>query len=189
MTMGKLFVDSSEAEYNVRIHKTLDKWLYYTEGYKIAAEMIENRLLENPDKQDFLIYPLLYANRHYLELKLKEIIVEGHSIIGQTKDFIKEGHNLIKLWRESQRIMKLVYSEEYQAPSISLENKIKELHDTDINSDGFRYPINLKGKQNLESLKIINFRNFKDEFFEIKQYLETVADSFYAIKDLASRIE
>lgn len=187
--MGKLFIEAKDSENNSRIHKTLDKWLYYAEGYKIAAELIENKLLENPEKQDFLIYPLVYTYRHYLELKLKEIIVEGHDILSQTKDFQKENHNLIKLWLELQRTMKLVYKEEYQAPPPTIEKKIKELHDTDINSDGFRYPINQKGKQNLENLKIINFRNFKDEVFEVKRYLETIADSFYAIKDANSTIQ
>jgi hypothetical protein len=181
--MGKLFIETKDSENNSRIHKTLEKWLYYAEGYKIAAELIENKLLENPEKQDFLIYPLVYTYRHYIELKLKEIIVEGHGILSKTKDFQKENHDLIKLWIEFQRTMKLVYKDEYQAPPPTIEKKIKELHDTDKNSDGFRYPINQKGKQNLENLKIINFRNFKDEVLEVKRYLEAIADSFYAIKD------
>lgn len=187
--MGKLFIEAKDSEKNSRIHKTLDKWLYYAEGYKIAAELIEDKLLENLEKQDFLIYPLVYTYRHYLELKLKEIIVEGHGILNQTKDFQKESHDLIKLWHELERTMKLVYKEEYQAPQPTIEKKIKELHDTDINSDGFRYPMNQKGKQNLENLKVINFRNFKDEVLEVKQYLETIADSFYAIKDANSTIQ
>lgn len=181
--MGLLFKKASDSENNSRIHKNMDKWLYYTEGYKIAAEQIENFLLDNPDRQDYLIYPLVYSYRHYIELKLKEIIVLGDSFLGNISDFHNENHNLIKLWIRFQKTLKSIPETNYQAPSTSIATKIQEFHDADTNSDGFRYPINQKGKQNLESLKIINFRNFKNEISEIKEYLESIADSLYVIRD------
>lgn len=72
-----------------------------------------------------------------MELKLKEIIVEGNYII-VGKDFLpKGGYDLMNLWKESLKILHLVRRDDFQIPAVTIENKIKELHNTDLKSDGF----------------------------------------------------
>ncbi|MDI6032250.1 hypothetical protein QLS91_04110 [Flavobacterium sp. LB2P84] len=181
--MGKLFKEAKDWENESFIRKNDNKWLYYSEGYKIAAELIEQELITKLESRDFLIYPLIYLHRHYLELKLKEIIVEGNCIIG-AKDFLpKGGHNLINLWKESLEILHLVWGDDFKIPAVTIENKIKELHNADVKSDGFRYPIDKDGEENLKSVQKINYRNFRDEFLEIKYFIEGVTDGLYATKD------
>lgn len=181
--MGKLFKESEDWENDSLIRKTQNKWLYYPEGYKIAAELIEKELIEKLQDRDFLIYPLIYLHRHYLELKLKEIIVEGNFLLGNPDFLPKGGHDLMTLWKESLNILSKVWGSDYNPPNKAIETKIKELHQADLKSDGFRYPIDKDGNENLKSLQKINYRNFKDEFSEVKEFIEGVTDGLYYLKD------
>ena len=185
--MTKLFDHNKDWEYDSYIHKTMDKWLYYCEGYKLSAELIENELLNKQSNRDFLIYPLIYLNRHYLELKLKEIIIEGHFITDNDKIIPKGQHNILKLWNESIYVLNKLW-EDFEQPSIDVVRKINEFHIIDIKSFSFRYPIDMNGNENLEFIERINFKKFIDEFKEIKNYLENITDSIYALKDQKTSI-
>jgi hypothetical protein len=187
--MGKLFKKTTNWQYNSRIHKTKDKWLYYVEGYKVASELIEKEMLEKLTDRDLLIYPLLFLHRHYLEIKMKEIIVEGSSILGNKDMFPRGKHKLLELWDELNEVLVEVHKGSYEKPDVSIENKIKEFHQLDLKSDGFRYPVDTKGQLNLKSHAAINYRNFMDEFEEVKRFLEGIADELYVIKDQMKDID
>ena len=181
--MGKLFKAAADWQNDSIIYKSNDTWLYYSEGFKISAELIEKELIENQQDRDFLIYPLLYLYRHYIELRCKEIIAVGKEILGASNYLPNGGHDLMILWTETQYILKEVWNHEYQQPKGSIVSKIKEFHKTDLKSDEFRYPVDKEGKYNLEQIERINFRNFRDEFAEVKIYLEGVSDGLYILKD------
>ncbi|AXT63242.1 hypothetical protein D1816_23800 [Aquimarina sp. AD10] len=182
--MGKLFnINKTEWENHSLIHNTIDKWLFYAEGYKIASELIEKELIKTLKDRDSLIYPLMYLNRHYLELKLKEIIVEGNYILDNKHFMPKGGHDLMTLWIESQRVLVKVWRGEYDKPSVRISNKIKEFHKADLKSDGFRYPVNKEGEDNLIEFQRIDFKSFINEFSEVKEYMEEITDGLYYLKD------
>jgi hypothetical protein len=57
-------------------------WDLYSIGYKMAADV----LIENSGRYpDFLIYPIVFLYRQYIELRLKQIIIQGNSIIDNSK--------------------------------------------------------------------------------------------------------
>ena len=178
----KLFNNTKEWEYDSYIHKTMDKWLYYTEGYKISAELVESELINNKTDRDFLIYPLIFLNRHYLELKLKEIIIEGNNLINNKNVIPKGEHNILKLWNETLFTLNNIWSD-FQQPPDSIVYKIQELHLIDLKSFSFRYPIDINGNENLKFIEKINYKVFVSEFKEIKDYLENIADAIYVIKE------
>ena len=181
--MGKLFKAATDWQNDSIIYKSNDTWLYYSEGYKISAELLEKELIENQKDRDLLIYPLLFLYRHYIELRCKEIIAVGKEILGTSNYLPKGGHDLMSVWTEAQSILKEVWNQEYQQPKGSIVSKIKEFHNTDLKSDEFRYPVDTEGKNNLEQIEHINYRHFKDEFAEVKIYLEGISDGLYALKD------
>lgn len=49
-------------------------WNFFANGYKLAADMLIDRIEGNPPG-DCLIAPVLFLYRHWIELKLKELIV------------------------------------------------------------------------------------------------------------------
>lgn len=181
--MAKLFKETKDWENTAILHRSRDKWLHFSVGYKRAYEILMEKLIEDNSDIDFLIYPLMYLRRHYLELMLKEVIVIGSELNGNPIEVTQGSHNLINLWNESQQILSEFYGDTYAPPSKSIVNKIKEFHNTDITSQSFRYPIDRDGHDNLDSLERINIRNFNDEFNELEYYLEGIVDMLYVAKD------
>ena len=49
-------------------------WDSYATGYKEAADAIMERIIADPAWIDTYLYPVMFLYRHYLELRMKEII-------------------------------------------------------------------------------------------------------------------
>jgi hypothetical protein len=61
-------------------------WDAYASGYLAAANLLVETILEKEQRADTLIYPAALLYRHYLELRLKEIIVQGGELLAQQRD-------------------------------------------------------------------------------------------------------
>ena len=170
-------------EFNSRLSKDDNKWLYYGEGYKLAIEILEKQILEiDRTQQDFLIYPFCYLIRHYIELRLKEIIDEGNKILAISTNPSEGKHNLAVLWSKSQETLKLVWKENYVDAPKDVFRFINEIHTIDIKSENFRYSIDNKQNDSLHE-KIFNFKVLSEGFIPIKHYLEGIADGLAVLKD------
>jgi hypothetical protein len=181
--MSKLFKEAEDWQNTAILHRSRDKWLHFSVGYKRAYEIIMEKLLGDNSDIDFLVYPILYLRRHYLELMLKEIIILGSELNGNPVEVPQGNHDLMNLWKQMQVILEEFQKETYNAPSKKFTNKIIEFHNTDSNSQNFRYPIDRNGDDNLKLLERINIRNFRDEFIEVEDYLEGIVDMLYVAND------
>ena len=123
---------------------------YYREGYYEAACILGDYMTQ--DGFDTLLYPMLFNLRQYLELSLKCLIetyahcckLDGIEL--QVADF--QHHNLMKLWREATRVMRLA-SKQDEAEEETLKNverNINEFNQMDKTSQLFRYPVDAKGQ-------------------------------------------
>ena len=92
-----LFKSGGEREYIAYVGAGLD---IIALGYKYAADILVEALGEEmgQGKQDYLVYPIGYCYRHYLEVRLKEIIQMGGY------EYPK-GHDLLCLWNKALPIM------------------------------------------------------------------------------------
>ena len=179
----KFFKPALSWEFNSRLSKDDNKWLYYGEGYRIAVEILEKQILEiDRTQQDFLIYPYCYLLRHYIELRLKEIIDEGNKIIATPVNPSDGKHDLSVLWLKSQETLKLVWKDQFLDAPNNVFNFIKEIHAIDIKSENFRYPIDNKQNDSLQ-VEIINFKVLSLGFITVKKYLEEVTDGLAVLKD------
>lgn len=180
----KYFKAAEDWQFNSRILKTDNKWLYYGEGYREAICLIEHQILEiDRTKLDILIYPYCFLIRHYIEIRLKEIIDEGSKILNSPIDPAKMGHDLFKLWEQSQDILAKIWEyETFKCPT-SVSHFISELHSIDLKSDNFRYPIAKAGRSTLENVKEINFKILSEAFRDVKQFLDGVTDVLEVMKD------
>lgn len=180
----KYFKPDKDWKYNSRLHKIDNKWLFYGEGYREASELLEAQILETDrSSQDFLIYPYCYLIRHYIEIRLKEIIDEGSKITNEVSDPIKAGHNLFVLWKKSQEVLTAVWQEQFVGPSRNVSAFINEFHSIDVKSDNFRYPIDKNGQDTLENISEINFKRLAEAVQDVKDYLDGVTDGLAVIKD------
>ncbi|MGS2765294.1 DUF7003 family protein [Sinomicrobium sp. M5D2P9] len=179
----KYFKSDKDWEYNSQLSKVDNKWLFYGEGYRQACELIENQILKiDRSDQDFLIYPYCYLMRHYIEIRLKEIISEGNKLCPASID-TKGGHNLSFLWDKSQETLKNVWQDQYKDAPKEVFDFITELHSIDVKSDNFRYPIDKNGKDTLDNINQINFKKLSEAFRNVKYYLDGITDELSIAKE------
>lgn len=180
----KYFKSDTDWKYNSRLTSVDNKWLFYGEGYLKASELIEKQILEiNSSDQDFLIYPYCYLIRHYIEIRLKEIIDEGNKVDETLIDPTKGGHDLAILWNKSQKKLESVWKHDYREAPKDVSDFICELHSIDVKSDSFRYPIDKNGRDTLGKINEINFKELAQAFQNIKNYLEGITDGLAIRKE------
>jgi len=184
----KYFKPDKDWQFNSRLTRVDNEWLFYGEGYRQASELIEKQILEiDRSNQDFLIYPYCYLIRHYIEIRLKEIIHEVNKVNNIPIDPSKGGHDLLILWNKSQKALKEIWQDQFKEAPKDVSEFIDEFHSIDTKSDNFRYPIDKTGKKTLDSINEINFRKLADIFQNVKDYLEGVSDGLAVAKENNSR--
>ena len=132
------------------------------------AEYINN---ENRD-QDFLVFPIVFVYRQYLELRLKKLIIDFRKLCDEIPEFPKV-HDLNTLWTECKRLL------EKQEPKVekndleAVSECIQQFCELDPRSEAFRYPINQNGDKLLPSdLKYINIRNLAEIMEKLSYFFE-----------------
>lgn len=112
----------------------MPNWDTYATGYKEAADAIMERIIANPAWIDTYLYPVMFLYRHYLELRMKEIIgkcsgevVYSHSLEALLQRLLPE---IRKRWRGAEARARLQ----------SFKERVAEFHRMDKTSETFRYP-------------------------------------------------
>lgn len=122
------------------------EWWLYSSGYRLAAEILTQYVSHNPKNRDILVYPIVFLYRHYLELRLKEIIRAGGAILAETDEAIGPHmhHDVWELWTVCLRILANVCPDETEDLDV-VGQCLKELQTIDPKSTAFRYPVDKSG--------------------------------------------
>lgn len=99
-----VFQESPDWRNNARLDLGSNRWEIYAIGYMRAADILVARVLESQHELDFLIYPIVFLYRHYLELRLKELIVAGRELLDLPPD-LRQVHRLDVLWVSCRKIL------------------------------------------------------------------------------------
>jgi hypothetical protein len=156
---------------NAVLHISPDKWDAYAEGYKKAADIIVQYIINNNRDQDYLIFPVVFLYRHYLELRLKELIVVSSRLLDHDVS-VPTHHDLVSLWKQVRPNLEQVWPEQEKHVLDKVEERLKELSEADLRSFGFRYPIDTKGQPTLVKLKHINLKHLRDVIQGISNILD-----------------
>jgi len=143
----------------------------YIEGYKLSGDTLLDIALDSKDSsvKDKLIFPIVFSYRQYVELKLKKMYID---YCNQSRDHIvkilnKKGHKILGLWNLVYPIIIENIGEEIQQNCFILEKHMKEIHDYDMYSDSFRYPVNRDHKLHHQKWEYLDLVNLKEKFIEI----------------------
>jgi HEPN domain-containing protein len=79
-------------------------WSVYAIGYKQAADIIVDYVKAKRGDQDFLVYPILFNYRQYIELALKGILRDARLLLDEPGG-VPPTHNLLDLWREVRPLL------------------------------------------------------------------------------------
>jgi hypothetical protein len=84
--------------------KGTNLWEFYVSGYFNAARA----LLEGPPDKFFLvfaIYPVLFLHRHFIELKLKSLLMKISQILSTPHSDFGNDHDLLSLWKKLRQLL------------------------------------------------------------------------------------
>ena len=115
----------------------------FKEGYRRAAVMLADRARERRDSPDYLVWPVTWLWRHYLELVLKDIIACGPLLRDEAAEWrwpSELGHQLAIAWKQARPF--IVEHGAPDAPEVANVAKIiTEFDQLDRSGFGFRYPL------------------------------------------------
>lgn len=139
-----------------------NNWSLIAEGYKNSADKLIELVVSRKAIPDEMFYPVLFLYRHYIELRLKEIIQLGNRIATGDWD-VSHGHDLNSLWDRAESVLRDKVSGMMDESIEALGNIIKQLQKADTSSaEVFRYPNTAKGKVSLDDMSKINLRHVGD---------------------------
>lgn len=152
-----------------------ERWAAYAEGYKEAADILVERVIGTASDQDFLMYPIAFLYRHYLELRLKTLVRVGYALVGEPSQLGPE-HKIRELWKKARVVLERVWPERSRRDLDKVEADILEFADKDPKSQAFRYPTANKGKQTLSGLTQVNLRNLQEVMGQLAILLDSAFD-------------
>lgn len=143
----------------------------YVEGYRRAAVTLFESLEHTRQSPEYMVWPLAFLWRHFIELSLKDIIATGRLLQGDEWRFPVH-HRLGKLWKKARKVISEVPLDEFK----HVEASIREFEKLDPTASGFRYPL---GKNGVDaSLKpveqYVNLRSLHEAMVKIADFFDGV---------------
>ncbi len=187
----KLFVDCQELwPLNACIHK-FDGIDAYAIGYLNAAKLLARIVIYSQSRMDTLVYPIIYLYRHYLEIRLKDLIRQGANITGTPTDerleeILNGSHHLMKLWNNFKPFFIKVSggNGDFDNVKKGMESYINQIHAIDPASFTFRYDrAKHSTEHNLEKHERINLFHFCQNMEKLTRLIEGTNNEFSATLD------
>lgn len=162
----------------------------YAEGYKKAADIVVEAVTaadqEHRSTRDYVVYPVVFLYRHYVELRLKEIILVGNRLYDLNQGLPKH-HKIDDLWKHARGILNRTSSN--QDLDIA-ENCINEFATIDRDSGSFRYPVNREGKPSIqEDHLVISLRHLREVMGRLGSFLDCSSNYLVILYDQKRDIE
>jgi len=165
----KFFVDDGDKDVVASLHKTFQKFGGFADSYQTSALSLIDTALEEKDFKDLHVYPIIFLIRHYLELRLKELVIGLNYCKNQNTDFPKT-HDIQHLWSKFKQsysdIGEITNDKRFKA----VDKLIIEISKVDTNSMTFRYPDESK-----HIYDRINLKNLKEIFIKMSFLFDGVA--------------
>ncbi|PIP49125.1 MAG: hypothetical protein COX14_00950 [Chloroflexi bacterium CG23_combo_of_CG06-09_8_20_14_all_45_10] len=165
-------------------------WGEHIIGYKEAGDILLRYALEK-GRQNVLVYPVMFLYRHYIELQLKEIIINGRRYLGERRRF-PLGHDINQLWQDCRSIVQAMDTNiepnlteeqrrEFEDLYDNLGSYINILGELDPNSQTFRYPIDRDGNPIEIDFAAIYLKQLPELINRIDYSLAGIATGVYDI--------
>ena len=121
---------------------------------------------------DAVICPLVFLWRHYIEIRLKEIIISASALLGKPPSKKAEKtHNLDVLWRQSRVLLEKILNPN-KRDLARVESIINQFREHDPTSQGFRYAKDREGNPTAPTKTQINVSNLNRQMKQFAKFLE-----------------
>lgn len=166
----------------------------YREGYLRGAQILVRKVCEERFDQDFLVYPIVFLYRHYLELVLKNIIKRAPYLIERELTQLEKEHlgkhRLDLLWNDFKPMASGMTEAAGWEPLPSadiegIDDCIRQISEVDPGSYSLRYAHSKKGEASLpESLTHINLRHLGELMDRLARYFCGLNAAISALEDM-----
>jgi len=178
----KFFIEGGDKNEIAWLHKTFQDFGCYADSYQTGAINLIDSAISNKDLRDYHVYPAVFLIRHYLELRLKELIQGLNYCIDQSKEFPKH-HDISKLWNDFKKAYLEIGENIDDARFKAIDELITEMTSIDPISMAFRYPIDKTG-QKTQKLKYVNLTNLREIFIRVCFVFDGVASQIADYVDI-----
>jgi hypothetical protein len=169
-----VFASADDWQNNACIPQFGGKEFAYIEGYRLAADTLVEHVKETGRCQDFLVFPIVYLYRHYLELLLKQIIADGRELLDNKTGFPTH-HRLTDLWTEAKGLTRRTWRTHDPPEMREVDHVISEFARLDPEGESFRYAVKKDGQSTLPPIQHINLRQLSDSLRVVSQFLDGVS--------------
>lgn len=113
-------------------------------GYKVAADVLVERATASRGDRDFLVFPIIFNYRQFIELELKYILATYGPSVGVPA--VWNSHGLAALWMKVQEVFEAYDGLETDNANAAVSALIAEFDQVDPGSFTYRYPVDTKGR-------------------------------------------
>jgi hypothetical protein len=172
-----------------RVNFTFDEpWGGYAEGFKRLADLGVAHIEQTGHSHDYLVYPVIFGYRHFIELSLKEIIRNCTHLLDKPV-VIPNTHDLSVLWDTAERLLKEL---ELEDPTTfrDVRECLARFVELDATSEAFRYPVKRNGDATLPpELKDFDLGQVRDVVTRLGTFLDAVTTHTSVMLDYTGEIE
>jgi hypothetical protein len=171
----KAFVEAGAFRGAWAASRTDERLYRMINGFHEAGDVLVAESKGKPHCSLNLLFPLIFAYRHSLELRLKYLLIAYGPLAGESPDY--QTHDLRELWLKCRRV--ILHFEGTTEPADkeafdAVDAQIAEFDAVDPGSDAFRFAHTTKGKPIALTITEIDLSNLRKVVASLHNFLECV---------------
>lgn len=163
-----------------------DQWIGYVEGFRRLADLGVAHLEEEGHGHDYLVYPIVFAYRHHIELALK-VIIRGARELLDIEGERPKTHKRLALWDLAGPLLRQIADDGQTYKAV--RDCLRRFDELDPSSESFRYPITAAGDPVLPALHNLDLGHVRAVVERLSMFLDCVMTDLSVQLDTKHEIE
>jgi len=162
-----------------------EPWGGMAEGFKRLADLGVSYTDQTGHDQDFLVYPIVFSYRHYIELSLKLIIRAARRLLDEPGG-VPATHDLDALWNTAEPLLKQI--EDSPETYRNVRSCLARFNELDPKSDSFRYPVRANGDPSLQGVFNVDLGQVRGVVERLSGFLEGASEQTLVHLDIKNEM-
>lgn len=155
------FTQSGDWQRNAHLaSNTATRLVLMMEGYKKAADLMVAQAMSDGADRDFLVFPIIFNYRQFLELSLKYLLSSYGRHVGISENW--KSHDLVLLWSEFEKMLEIFGTSDPDEADPIVKEIVAEFAKIDPGSYSYRYPVDRQGNPLPLSHDLLDLANLAD---------------------------
>jgi hypothetical protein len=165
----KPFAEATESLNNALIaDDDRTRLVLMTDGYKRAGDLMVRQTVEDRSSRDFLVFPILFNYRHFIELSLKYLLATFGPRVSIDPNW--KDHDLGILWHSFLEMLDCYATPDPDDADSVVGDIVAEFAKIDPQSYSYRYPVDKNGKPIPISQSALDLTNLADVMAGVEGY-------------------